>query len=45
MKIEKIYNGTKIGSKANFSTVTKIVGRRQWNTIFKVLRENSKIYS
>lgn len=39
-----IYNGTKIGLKANFSIVTKREARRQWNIIFKGLRENTKIY-
>ena len=36
-------DGTKTGPKANFSTVTKTEARRQWNTIFIVLRENTSL--
>lgn len=36
-------DGTKTGPKANFSTVTKTEARRQWNTIFTVLRENTQL--
>ena len=34
-------DGTKTGPKANFSTVTETEARRQWNTLFTVLRENT----